>query len=83
MVNSSNKKNKNGGSSTAQKSKNSQNTRGTSSSQKMKNQKNYVSQMQENSKLRQNLSQTYKEKMEECEPIATVSKNRSSIQPLS
>ena len=37
MVNSSNKKNKIGGNSTAQKSKNSQNTRGTSSSQKMKN----------------------------------------------
>lgn len=34
--------------------------------------------MQENSKLRQNLSQTYKEKMEECEPAGVIVKNRSS-----
>lgn len=78
MVNSSNKKNKGGGNSTAQKSKNSQNTRGTSSSQKMKQSKSYVSQMQENNKLRQNLSQTYKDKMEDCEPAAATSKNRTS-----
>lgn len=39
--------------------------------------------MQENSKLRQNLSQTYKEKMEECETAGVIVKNRSSHQPLS
>lgn len=39
--------------------------------------------MQENTKLRQNLSQTYKDKMEDREPAVATTKGRNSSQMIS